>query len=81
MGDTIRILVNGSEHDVADGSTLASALLALGVVRFRSSVSAEPRAPLCGMGVCQECRVIVDGRRQIRSCMILCRDRMLVETE
>lgn len=81
MSNTVRILVNGSQLDVAAGSTLASALLALGVVRFRRSVSAEPRAPLCGMGVCQECRVSVDGRRQIRSCMILCRDQMRVETE
>ena len=81
MSDTIRIVVNGMEREVDAGSMLASALLALDVRRFRDSVTGEPRAPLCGMGVCHECRVCVNGRRQVRSCMLSCRDRMRVETE
>jgi D-hydroxyproline dehydrogenase subunit gamma len=80
MSETLHIMVDGQEREVAAGSTLASALLALGIRRFRRSVKGEPRGPLCGMGVCQECRVTVDGRTQIRSCMIVCRDRMSVET-
>jgi predicted molibdopterin-dependent oxidoreductase YjgC len=80
MSETVRIVVDGQEHEVAAGTMLASALLALGIRRFRRSVKGEPRGPLCGMGVCQECRVTVDGRPQTRSCMIVCRDRMLVDT-
>ncbi len=81
MSGTVRIVVNGEELEVADGTMLASALLASGLRLFRRSVSGEPRGPLCGMGVCQECRVTVDGQTQTRSCMVLCRDRMKVETE
>jgi D-hydroxyproline dehydrogenase subunit alpha len=39
---------------------------------LRRSVSGEPRAPVCGMGVCHECAVDVEGRRQL-ACQTLCR--------
>jgi D-hydroxyproline dehydrogenase subunit gamma len=39
------------------------------------------RAPFCGMGVCQECRVTVDGRAYVLACQTVCRDGMRVETE
>jgi D-hydroxyproline dehydrogenase subunit alpha len=37
---------------------------------FRTSVTGEPRAPLCGMGVCHECRVTVGGNAHQLACMI-----------
>ncbi|HGI7054042.1 TPA: 2Fe-2S iron-sulfur cluster-binding protein, partial [Klebsiella aerogenes] len=36
------------------------------------------RAPFCGMGVCQECRVTVDGLR-VLACQTLCRSDMQIE--
>jgi succinate dehydrogenase/fumarate reductase-like Fe-S protein len=45
----------------------------------RTSVTGEARAPLCGMGVCQECRVFVNGRRSL-ACQTLCQDGMAVDT-
>ena len=63
------------------GATLAAALMGLGVTRFRSSTHGEPRGPLCAMGVCQECRLTVNGRPQMRACMVQCREGMRVETE
>ena len=48
---------------------------------FRASGSlGEPRAPICGMGICHECRVTVDGVAQVRSCLTTVRDGMVVET-
>ena len=44
----------------------------------RRSVSGELRAPVCGMGICQECRVWVDGVRQL-ACQTTCRAGMRVE--
>jgi len=81
VNKTVRIVLNGQEREVAAGSMLASALLTLGVRGFRRSVKGELRGPLCGMGVCQECRVTVDGRPHSKCCMIVCRDHMKVETE
>ena len=57
-----------------------AALIDAGVTAFRVSVSGAPRAPICGMGSCFECRVTVDGRPHQRSCLIPCRDGMIVET-
>jgi D-hydroxyproline dehydrogenase subunit gamma len=76
----VRITVDGRAVDVPAGATLAGALLGAGVVGFRSSVSGEPRAPLCGMGSCFECRVRVDGVAHVRACMEPVRDGMAVVT-
>ena len=65
---------------VAAGTTVAAALLSAGEIAFRVSVSGEPRAPLCGMGICMECRVTIDGAPHARSCQIVCREGMRVET-
>jgi len=41
-------------------------------------VGGEWRAPFCGMGICQECRVTIDGLRR-PACQTLCRDNMQIE--
>lgn len=38
---------------------------------FRTSVSGEPRAPMCGMGICMECRATVDGVPHQRTCQTM----------
>ena len=80
MADRVRIEVNGRLIAVAAGTTVAAALLSAGEIAFRVSVSGEPRAPLCGMGICMECRVTIDGAPHARSCKIVCREGMRVET-
>jgi len=76
----MRIKVDGIEREVREGTSVAAALLNFGIVAFRRSVNDEPRQPVCGMGVCHECRATVDGEPHVRTCMILCRDGMEVET-
>lgn len=73
----VRITINGQEVRVASGSVLAAAIMqVLGYTRH--SVSAERCAPLCGMGVCHECRVTINGQAQRLSCQTLCEDDMHV---
>ncbi|HRK22234.1 MAG TPA: (2Fe-2S)-binding protein [Fimbriimonadaceae bacterium] len=76
----MRIRVDGIDREVKDGTSVAAAVLNFAVQRFRTSVSGEARAPVCGMGVCHECRATVDGEPHVRTCMILCREGMEVET-
>lgn len=76
----MEIVVDGQRVRVSQGVTLAAALFDAGVTAFRISVTGAPRAPICGMGSCFECRVTVDGRPHQRSCLIACRDGMIVET-
>ena len=70
MSDTVEIIVNGSRARVAAGASLAAALLALGIEVFRRSVTGAPRGPVCGMGVCYECRVTIDGVPHRRACIV-----------
>jgi NADPH-dependent 2,4-dienoyl-CoA reductase/sulfur reductase-like enzyme len=70
MPDDITINVNGEPLAVPDGCTVAAALLRADRVAFRHSVTGQPRGPLCGMGVCYECRVTVDGQPHAKSCQM-----------
>ena len=80
MPDAVRIEVNGRCVEVARGTTVAAAILLAGVAAFRRSVTGEARGPLCGMGICFECRVEIDGAAHARSCQIECRAGMRVAT-
>jgi predicted molibdopterin-dependent oxidoreductase YjgC len=81
MPKTVEISVNGVKVAAPAGSTVAAAVALAGVTAFRTSVSGEPRGPLCGMGICFECRVTINGRQHCRSCQILCKPGMEVRTD
>lgn len=76
----IQIRVNGRMFEVRSGASVAAAI-AQHAMHFRRSVSGESRAPLCGMGVCFECRVRIDGLAHQRACMTPVADGMQVETD
>jgi sarcosine oxidase subunit alpha len=80
MAAMIEIVVDGRRVRVREGATLAAALYTVGVTAFRTSVSGEPRGPICGMGVCFECRVTINGVPHQRSCLVPCAAGMIVET-
>jgi sarcosine oxidase subunit alpha len=44
-------------------------------------VQGQARAPFCGMGICFECRVRIDGIAQQRACMAIVREGMQVATD
>ena len=77
----VRISVNGLPVTVAEGSSVAAAVLSAGEFAFRQSVAGEPRGPLCGMGICFECRVTIDRVSNQRSCNILAREGMEIITD
>jgi predicted molibdopterin-dependent oxidoreductase YjgC len=81
MTDSIQLTINGRAITVSAGTVLAAAIAAAGVKQFRRSVSGQPRHPVCGMGVCMECRVIINGQPQSRSCQTLCEPGMEVRTD
>ncbi len=74
------ITVNGAQLRVSPGTSVAAAVALAGVDTFRRSATGAPRGPLCGMGICFECRVELDGQPGVRSCMTTCRDGMKVRT-
>lgn len=76
----VTIHVNGLARRVPADVTVAVVLLQQGPLAFRRSVDGMPRAPLCAMGTCHECRVTIDGRSAVRACLEPVRDGMRVET-
>ena len=81
MPELITLKVNEVAVSVPTGSMVAAAVLEAGVSAFRRSVTGEARGPLCGMGICFECRVTVNGVAHVRSCQTLCENGMDVRTD
>lgn len=77
---TVRIWINGNAWSVPEGSVAGAAMMAAGEP-CRKSISGEPRTALCGMGICFECRAVIDGVSQQRTCQLVCRNGMRVETQ
>ena len=76
----LTLTVNGKSVSVTPGTTVAVAILMAGDLAFRRSVSGEPRGPLCGMGICYECRATINGELHARTCQIVCASEMQVTT-
>jgi D-hydroxyproline dehydrogenase subunit gamma len=81
MTESIELSVNGRKVVVPMGTIVAAAIALADETRFRRSVLASPRGPLCGMGICMECRVTINGLPQCRSCLTLCEPGMGVRTD
>lgn len=80
MNRDVTITIDGVPRRVVEGDLLAAVLLSHDVTTFRRDTHERPRAPLCGMGTCYECRVTVDGVTSVRACLLPVRDGMRVET-
>lgn len=80
MADDVSIILNGTSLSVPAGHTVAAVLLNAGRAG-RSSVGGQPRAALCGMGRCHECRVTIDGQPHQLSCEVVVQSGMEVRTD
>jgi predicted molibdopterin-dependent oxidoreductase YjgC len=79
---TVAVTLNGEPLQVPLGSSVAAALLAAGVRRFRNSpVSGEGRAPYCMMGVCFECLLEIDGVPNRQGCLVPLAAGMTIRTQ
>jgi predicted molibdopterin-dependent oxidoreductase YjgC len=78
----VDIWFNDQPLRVPGGRSVAAALLASGIARFRATpVSGAPRAPYCMMGACFECLVEIDGVPSRQSCMVTVRDGMRIRSQ
>jgi predicted molibdopterin-dependent oxidoreductase YjgC len=78
----IAITVDGRPLVVAPGTSVAAAVeLAAPGRGARVSPAGARRQPLCGMGVCGECRVGVDGRAHRLGCQTACVAGMEIRTD
>ena len=81
-GARVAIVVNGDTIDAYEGESVAAAMLAAGRRAFRHTDRDEaPRSYYCGMGVCHDCLVQVDGVSSMRACMTPVRAGMRVDPQ
>ncbi|WP_025597172.1 (2Fe-2S)-binding protein [Burkholderia sp. WSM2230] len=78
----IAIWFNEQPLTVPSGRSVAAALLAAGVARFRATpVSGAPRGPFCMMGACFECLVEIDGVPSRQACMVEVKAGMRIRSQ
>jgi sarcosine oxidase subunit alpha len=79
MLESFVVRVNGEEFVASPTTSVATMILIAN--GFRRSVTGERRAPLCGMGICFECRATVDGIPHERTCLMMCAKGMEIRTD
>ncbi|WP_353475715.1 (2Fe-2S)-binding protein (plasmid) [Salipiger sp. H15] len=80
--EAVEILLDGAPLTARRGDSVAVALLAAGVTRFRGSVvSGAPRAPYCLMGSCFDCLVTIDGAPNRQACLVTVAPGMRIERQ
>lgn len=69
LDNSFTFFFEGKPVPACDGDTVAAALIAVGIIEFRTSpVSGQLRGPFCLMGSCFECLVEIDGQT-VQACM------------
>lgn len=64
------------------GDSVAAALLAAGIDRFRTTpVRGADRMPYCMIGVCFDCLVEIDGQADRQACLVPVAEGMKVRTQ
>jgi sarcosine oxidase subunit alpha len=80
-GSEVTFELDGKPHVAYEGETVAAAMLAAGIRSFRLSPKLhQPRSVFCGMGVCFDCLVTINGVANCRACMTNVETGMKVET-
>ena len=80
-GQRVRLTIDGREAAAAAGDSVMAALLAEGIDAFRRAPRDDaPRGPYCGMGVCFDCLVTIDGEPNRQACLATVSEGMRIET-
>jgi hypothetical protein len=77
----LTITVDGEPVRGIEGQSLAGVMLAGDRVAWRTARSGAPRGVFCGIGVCFDCLVTVNGERDVRACRRRARDTDAVTTQ
>lgn len=70
-GPAFTVTLDGREIEALPGRTVAAALWAAGITSWRTTRgTGRPRGVFCGIGVCYDCLVTVNGRPNRRACLV-----------
>ena len=81
MTQTITFTFNGNPIQCEEGQSIAAALIKSDQRELRKTrFGDEPRSIFCGIGICFDCVVVINGVANQRSCLIEAHDGMKVES-
>jgi predicted molibdopterin-dependent oxidoreductase YjgC len=80
-GAPVTLTLDGRPVTAYEGESVATVLFAEGHLATRFTQSGAPRGVFCGMGVCFDCLVVVDGVPNTRACVTWVRDGMEVRRQ
>ena len=81
-GREVTLFVDGAAVRAFEGETVSAALLAEGRRVLRTTArTGEPRGMYCGIGLCFDCVMTIDGRPNVRACRTPVRDGLRVEIQ
>lgn len=76
------VTFDGRVITVAEGITIAAALLAEGTRSWRTTRNdGRPRGVFCGMGVCFDCLVTLNGESNVRACITIVEPGDVIESQ
>ncbi len=80
-GKQLIVRVNGRPVTAFEGETVFALLTAHGIYALgRDRKSGHTQGGLCGMGVCHQCRVTINGVPDQQACTTLVKNHMEIET-
>lgn len=82
-GATTAITVHVDGHPVSGlaGQTIAGILLSAGRDSWRTTRRGRPRGVFCGIGVCYDCLLTVNGLSDVRACQRRAADGDVIATK
>ena len=81
-GRKFEITVDGERITAYEGETIAAALLAAGQLILRyTAKNNQPRGMYCGIGLCHECMMEINGIPNTRACQTLATPEGVVNTQ
>ncbi len=79
---TVTIILDGRPETVPAEVSVAAAVLSTGAKQTRvSPITGEPRSPFCLMGVCYECLMEIDGKKDQQACQMEVREGMKINRQ
>jgi predicted molibdopterin-dependent oxidoreductase YjgC len=81
-GQRFEVEVDGRKVVAYEGETIGAALMAAGLHTFRRTAKKNhPRGMYCGIGLCYECLMVINGVPNTRACQTLATPGCRVETQ
>ena len=79
---TCTVTIDGGALAARPGQTIAAILMTAGVRSFRTTRRGQrPQGLFCGIGVCFDCLVILNGTPNVRACVTRVEDGDVIETQ